>query len=328
MKRDELAAWFGSFDKYAKGKGSGGDAAKWIEMFGGRPVVNDRKGSGMFYIPRAALCVTGGIQPGILKRSLGQEHRENGLLARLLMAMPPVKPRTWSEATIDPPVLHALDDVYERLFALEPGRDGDGDPVPIDLELTADGKRAWIDFYNVHAVEQAELTGDLSAAWSKLEGYAARLALVVHLVRWAAGDPMVTARVDDSSVRAGVALSRWFGGEARRIYAVLNESSAQQERRELVELIQRKGGTAAPRDLQRWRDRQYPTASDAEAALAGLVKAGLGRWVTDHHGGGPGRPVMRFVLAGTDTNCTSPAENGDCVGVSDKNDGDSSWGDV
>ena len=33
------------------------------------------------------------------------------------------------------------------------------------------------------------MAGDLAAAWSKLEGYAARFALLVHLVRAESGDP-------------------------------------------------------------------------------------------------------------------------------------------
>jgi len=35
------------------------------------------------------------------------------------------------------------------------------------VALTAEGKRAWIEFYNRHAQEQVELTGDLAAAYSK-----------------------------------------------------------------------------------------------------------------------------------------------------------------
>jgi hypothetical protein len=330
MKRDELSAWFGSFDKYSKGRG-GGDAPKWLEMFGGRPIVNDRKTSGMLYVPRAALSVTGGIQPGILKRSLSQDYRENGLLARLLPAMPPPKPRAWSEASIDPRLADAVDVVYDRLFALEPGLKDDGDPVPVDLPLTPEGKQAWVRFYNEHATEQAELTGDLSAAWSKLEGYAARLALVVHLVRWAAGDPtLATAEaVDAESIAAGVGLSRWFGAECRRIYAVLDESSEQQELRQLVELLQRKGGVATPRDLQRWRDRQYPTAAEAEEALGRLVKVGLGTWQTDDHDGGRGRPALQFLLhTDSDANRPEAQEKSNCVSVSTKDDSEAEWGDV
>jgi hypothetical protein len=49
-------------------------------------------------------------------------------------------------------------------------------------------KAAWKDLYNHHAEEQTDLSGELSAAWSKLEEYAARLALVIHFTRWAASD--------------------------------------------------------------------------------------------------------------------------------------------
>ncbi len=50
--------------------------------------------------------------------------------------------------------------------------------------LTPEAKRESIKFYNAHAQEHAELSGDLSAAWSKLEG-AARFGLVIHFARWA-----------------------------------------------------------------------------------------------------------------------------------------------
>ena len=97
-----------------------------------------------------------------------------------------------------------------------------------------------MEWYNSHAQEQAELTGDLAAGWSKLEGYAPRLALVIHLVRAAADDPTIDSadRVDEASVRAGCTLSDWFGHEARRVYGVLGESDEDREDRRLVELIQ------------------------------------------------------------------------------------------
>ena len=68
-------------------------------------------------------------------------------------------------------------------------------------------------FYNEHAREQVELSGDLAAAWSKLEGYAARFALLVHLVRAESGDTTLAdaSTVDEPSITAGVILSRWFG---------------------------------------------------------------------------------------------------------------------
>ena len=91
----------------------------------------------------------------------------------------------------------------------------------------------------------------MAAAWSKLEGYALRLALVHHLVRWAhVPDTVDHDRVDLESIHAGIALVRWFACEDRRIYAGLAESAVDTDRRELVELIQRRGGTITARQLQ------------------------------------------------------------------------------
>ena len=89
MARDELAAWLGGFDRYAQGKG--GDVPKWLEMHGGRSIMVDRKTGDRktIYVPRAAVSVTGGIQPATLQRALGRAYFENGLAARLLLACPP-----------------------------------------------------------------------------------------------------------------------------------------------------------------------------------------------------------------------------------------------
>ncbi|MBX3410621.1 MAG: DUF3987 domain-containing protein [Phycisphaeraceae bacterium] len=292
MARDELAAWF-AFDRYSGGKG-GGDVAKWLEMHGGRAMVVDRKGGGTLYVPRASVSIAGGIQPGILARALGQEYRDNGLAARILFAMPPRRAKKWSEADVDPRDEAAVAEVFGNLFALLPEPDDDGGDRPQVLTLSDDAKAAWVTFYEEHATEQAELSGDLSAAWSKLEGYAARLALVVHMTRWASDDPQVptsTTPVDAQSVAAGVALSRWFGGEARRVYAALADPDGE---RGALDWIAARGGTCTVRDLTRG-PREYRGDPDKAAkALAALVAEGLAEWV--HEGAHVGRPAERVRL--------------------------------
>lgn len=294
---DELSGWIGSFDRYVGGKG-GADAAHWLSMHNGESITVDRK-SGTprtIYVPSAAVSITGGVQPGILNRALGYEHRESGLLARLLLAMPPRRAKRWTDATIPEALRARVAAVIERLYEMEPHQD-DGDPCPRALHLTAQGKAAWVTFYNAHAEEHAELTGELSAAWSKLEGYAARLAMVVHCARVAANDPTVVdpEAVDEKSVAAGVELSQWFGNEVRRVYGVLAESDEERERRRRIELVQRKGGVVTPRDLMRG-SRMFTTAPDAEAALTELVNAGMGRWEQAPISPRGGQPSKRFVL--------------------------------
>ncbi|MBI5758810.1 MAG: DUF3987 domain-containing protein [Planctomycetales bacterium] len=295
---DELASWFGSFDKFSKGK-SGADASHWLSMHAAESIVVDRK-TGIprtIFVPLAAMCVSGGIQPGILHRAWGTEHRESGLAARLLLAYPPRKPKQWTEADIAPEREEEFKRLLDRLYELQPTQNEDGELRPVLLKLTPEAKREWIAFYNEHNQEHAELSGDLSAAWSKLEGYAARLALVIHCIRWATDDPTLNSAdvVDATSIAAGVKLSRWFGREARRVYATLGESDDDREQRQLAEWVVRKGGAVSIPEVQRGH-RRFKTSEEAEAALQGLVDAGFGVWqdVTTSPKGG--RPSREFRL--------------------------------
>jgi hypothetical protein len=228
LGRDELAGWIGSFDRYA-GKGrAGSDAANWLSMFNAESIIVDRKTGSprTIHVPQAAVCVSGGIQPAILQRALGNEHRESGLAARLLLACPPGKAKRWTDADIDPKTEAKLARLFDCLFELQPTQGDGGELRPKLVRLSRDAKVAWKGYYNAHAVEQAELTGDMAAAWSKLEEYAARLALVVHCARCAASDPMVMKAdiVDAASMNAGITLAKWFKHEAWRVYAMLDES--------------------------------------------------------------------------------------------------------
>ncbi len=306
LARDELAGWLGSFDRYAKAGKAGADSAHWLSMHNGEALTIDRK-TGIpptIHVPSASVSIAGGIQPGILARALGQEHHESGLLARLLFAMPPRKPKRWTEADVDADTEAAVAAVFNRLFGLtmedDPESGGlEPDQRPRLVTLTPGAKAAWVRFYNEHAIEQVNLYGDEAAAWSKLEGYAARLALVVHLTRWAAGDPAVptsTTPVDEASIAAGVVLARWFGDEARRVYAILGESDEGRESRRLVEWIERKRGTATVRDLTRGPREYRGDPERATKALGELVAAGIAVWVHDDHGPKGGRPTERVRL--------------------------------
>jgi hypothetical protein len=316
LARDELAGWVGSFDQY-KAKGKGGDAAHWLEMHRAGPVIVDRKSGPikLIYVARAAVSVTGGIQPETLRRALGREHFEDGLAARLLLAMPPRRVRRWTEAEVKPALEQAVADVFGRLYCLDLEADPEsGESRPLTLPLTAEGKAAWVKFFGEHAREHVELSGDLAAVWSKLEGYAARFALVLQCARWAVmGEPPGgPSAVGAESVEAGATLARWFGREVRRVYGVLAESPMDRERRRLLEWVQRKGGTVTARDVQRSL-RRYSTAEAAEAALAELVKAGAGQWVDLPPTNQGGRPTCAFRLADTadtDTTLAKPGENG------------------
>jgi hypothetical protein len=51
------------------------------------------------------------------------------------------------------------------------------------VPLSAEAKAIWIDFFNEHNAVMESTHGKLAAAYSKLEAYAARFALVLAMVR-------------------------------------------------------------------------------------------------------------------------------------------------
>jgi len=330
MARDELSGWVNSFDAYKSCRGA--DVAHWLSIYRAGQVVWDRKTGvrKVIHVPRAAVCVAGGVQPRALEAALvgryhssrideamdkpAREHFDNGLAARLLFAMPPRLPKRWTEDDLPQATEAALQDLFGRLLALDfdPNEE---EPTPIDLPLTPGAKAAWVRFCNEHARETSAMPGDLAAAWSKLEGYAARFALLVHLIRVVSGEAVDHAAVDAQSIRAGVALSRWFGNEAGRVYEILGadvETAEARQQRELCRLIRERGGRITARELMQASRRYRADTQKAEAALAGLVEAGMGSWTYDDHGGGPGRPVTVFVLSeggNGNTKAQTPEEN-------------------
>jgi len=331
LAMDELAGWFGSFERYRGGKG-GSDGPHWLSMFNGNDLAVDRKTGekNTIFIPNACVSITGGIQPTILNRVLGIEHRESGLAARFLLACPPRMPKTWTDNDVDPSLVKRMEEIVDRLYKLDPIERDDGQKMAKIVRLSPEAKEEWIRFYNQHAVGQAELSGDLAAAWSKMEEYAARIALVIHLVRSASDDPDLASpdELDAASMKAGIAITEWFKRETHRVYSILSEDDEQRDQRQLAEWIERKGGAVTVRQVQQGQ-RKYRKAESAEAALNDLVSAGDGTWRNVPPGPNGGRPSRKFQLS-MSTKPSKSTEQRGFVDVDrvDNQESHQDWGEV
>lgn len=331
MIRDELSGWLNSFDAYKACKGS--DVAHWLSMHRAGSMTVDRKsGKRITHIPNAGVSIAGGIQPTTMATALAgryrpnkddveaqlsqpREHFDNGLAARLLLAMPPRMPKSWTDKDVSPEICERMQFLFTDLVSLEMGTDENGKPCPIDLQFTEKARKLWVKFYNEHALEQVQLNGDMAAAWSKLEGYAARFALLIHLVRYAANDPTLkySDQIDEDCLAAAIEISRWFGDEASRIYATIGartETREQRERRLLIRTIKSVARGITARELMRHCRRYRSSVADAQAALESLVRDNLGIWQNRTTTGKGGRPTQEFVLHEADQ-VPSPSPDAD-----------------
>jgi hypothetical protein len=315
LARDELNGWLASMDAYKSGKG--GDLAHYLERHRAGQLLVDRKTGPrpLIHVPRTALCVVGTTQPETFRRALGREHFEDDLLPRFLPVMPPRKARKWTERTVAADLAKSFAEGIDRLYVLgfDPSSEGS---KPTVLRLSPEAKEVWVAFYDRHGGEQLDLDGDLAAAWSKLEGYCARLALVIELASWTAtplppkgmhrslSEFLAAGRatpLSAQSVEAAVELVEWFGYEARRVYALLGDVEEDRELHRLTDWIRARGGAVTANELRRSGHRAYRgRPEEAEAALERLAAAGVGEWVWVEPSPRGGRPTRRFRL-GPDT---------------------------
>lgn len=302
---DELTGWARSFGQYKGGRGA--DESHWLRIWSARSVTVDRK-TGEYRtirVPRMAVSVCGTIQPDVFAETMAA-HFESGLAARLLVHRPFAKAAKRSRRRVSKTVCDSYTQVFHTLLNLNHAQ-GEHEPEPIELALnsTADAEvfTPWHDDL-ADRMNAAESDRD-AAALAKVKGYAPRFALIFTLIE----NPGARA-VGADALRRGCALADWFAVEALRVYGLMGEDEETRELRQLVDWIRRRGGVVTARDLTRAL-RAYPTAGEAESALEGLVKAGLGRREYVGHGVAGGRPVRRFILTESRADETPPENPAD-----------------
>jgi hypothetical protein len=299
QKRDELSGWLGGFDKYSEGN----EAAQWLEFHSGNSIRIDRKGGDKksIYIPHGLVSVTGTIQEPVLRKLLtgdDAKHFDNGLAARFLMAMPPERTRQWHEAITPAALTEAYVDLFSALLKLTPQIDPEtGRREPVTLKWTPQAKARFVDFVNSHGAEMRAFKSDrLKSAWSKLEGQAARLALIFHCIREAylpsPGENTNTISAD--TLDAALVWIEWLKHETRRIYYTLTHEGDARQADKLIAFAQRNGGSITARDAARVGAGGRDVAV-VDKIMDGLVKAGLAEWHTPEQTKG-GRPTRYFRL--------------------------------
>src|SRR5262249_14718770 len=186
-----------------------------------------------------------------LSRSFDDEALAAGLGARFLLAMPPARKRRWTEAEVDEDLAQRYSELLRELLGIPLA-----DPAkrrPHVFALAPQAKECWIEWFTRWGDATDSAEGEQAAALAKLESYAARLALIHHVVSLTAADPdrLAIHPITETSLRAAIVLVEWFASEARRVYTILRETPQERERPRPLQCIQPPGTTATPRQLHR-----------------------------------------------------------------------------
>jgi hypothetical protein len=234
-KTDELAAFFGAMDRYAKGsRGGSSDSAFYLSAYGGGAARDLRISRGRTEAEKTHLSIVGGIQPAVLSPLL-QNLGADGLLQRFFACVMAESPSATDERPVDP----VLADTYRqavRLLLTIVERQGD-----VLLRPTREAVEEW------RALDRWTLGDGMARAASetergfvgKLPQVTARFAAALHCIEWACreaseivtgtqaeADPLPEI-VAAETVRKAVLLARKFAlPHARALYSLATQGTA------------------------------------------------------------------------------------------------------
>lgn len=264
----------------------------------GDPIRAQRVGRPSDVIDRPALAVALCVQRAAVESVWVDPQAEGrGLLARFAIISPPdlVGTRDVRPEPVREPSRKAWQAALSRLLSFMPSDHPDNGPVVISLSPEADAL-----YHTFQLRTEASLGfGDLAErrAWGgKLCGLVLRIALTLHALQtWArSGTPHDAPRIDAATIAAAIAWADYLAAAERHARRSITEPAEQRVMRRRVVIIRERDGSVSVREWQ--RARSLDRASDAEAELEALVKAGHGDWSSPAPGPRGGRPSRQFVL--------------------------------
>ncbi|MDB5349221.1 MAG: hypothetical protein JWN86_468 [Planctomycetota bacterium] len=240
---DEASTLTSSMNQYRGGKGS--DRQWYMSAWSGEARIVDRKGNAdnaPIHIPNQFLCVVGGMVPDMIGSLCDAKGRHEGFIDRILFTYPDPVPKTgWQEEGVPETVSAEWSELVRRLHA-RPLTVENLRTLPHIINFTPAGKTAWCAMIDAsHAEQQSvDFPQSLVGPWSKLEQYAGRLTLILHLLRHASGSgvgqsiiPDVTAETVGDARRLLVYLK----SHTRRIHEAMKAGARGEEGSEDVQSI-------------------------------------------------------------------------------------------
>lgn len=297
--RDELV----SLLETLAAEGQEGSRGFYLESWNGlNPYRVDRVGRGSFMIPRLALWVFGGIQPGRLQAYIRQAvnggNGDDGLLQRFQLLVWPDTSKEWKQVDRKPDwaATQSVEETFRKLRHL--------DPVAIGANVDALGKRpAYLQFtseaqalFNAFRLDletALRIEGRHPALESHLSKYRSlvpALALVLHLADGGTGP------VCHGSLTKAIEWNYYLWSHARRVYASVTNAAAFGAKALADKITAGKladGFTA--RDVRRNGWQSLGNVDDVRAALDWLIDAGWLRETRTTNDGG-GRPTEVFTI--------------------------------
>jgi len=218
---DELASWFKNFNRYSNGS----EEQFWLSVWSGKSLRINRKTSEPIYLPLPFISVAGTIQPGILNE-LAKDRTENGFMDRLLFVVPKnLKKEYWSEKELNPVISDNWDKIITNLLNLTAPQNEIQNIQPEILKFTPEAKKVLFDWQRkITDISNNTQNEALIGIYAKIEMYAARLSLILEMMRFACGESDKKA-IGIKAVQGALKLVEYFKDSAVMVNSIISNVS-------------------------------------------------------------------------------------------------------
>ena len=226
---DEIIALFNSAKRYSTKSNLIQDL---LSAYSGNPLKAVRKSEALpLYIPIPCINIIGSIQTGLLHEVMTKEYVSNGLMDRFLFVYPKNKKIPEWQLGVDkkqcPNTMGRWSAIIRKVLEIPTPIKEDGITIePKVLELTEDAMHYFYSWNNgiVNKINAIEDDNEVESRSMKLNGNAARLALILQAMRWAVGESRLD-NIDLESVKGAIRLIDYFEDSYQRVKASLPAES-------------------------------------------------------------------------------------------------------
>lgn len=274
--RDELAALPSSMNQYKAGRGS--DQQFFLSAWSHDPIQIDRKkDQDSLSVSQPFLAITGGMQPGILQNALGGSRLDDGFTPRFLFAYPDVPPQAVTDDIVDDVTRAAVECLFVQLFRITHHDPYSNPQQPQIVYLSPDARVAFVEWEraNIARIEALSEEDPVRFPLSKMPGQLARIALILHAVRWVCKEANRFDELEPSTMRAAIQIVAYFVSHARRVWSRLVESKEDRQMRSVINWMAKRRVPASVREILRSGVGGLRSSAEVDAVVKRLLDCDL-----------------------------------------------------
>lgn len=208
IRKDELSGLFGSYGAYKGGRGS--DKEGVLSGWNGDGIKVNRAGGSRLSLSHDASSIVGAIQPGKLRKIMGDLEDEQGEWGRFLWYFAPLRPFRLPDSDTQFGVGGLLEGIYRKLDKL----------APIQYRFTPDAQRVYQDWHwELEERKYKEPRQGMRAAIAKMQGYTARIAGILHILWATAAGEVPLQYIPIERAKAAKELVEFYLGQVQLIHS-------------------------------------------------------------------------------------------------------------